>query len=238
MANHPNAKRGLALWNRRRNVARFHGEGFAVGQIAAILELPRTTVSRDLRRAGLAPRRQPTSLTFANPLHGLLYQALKSLGCLSSTDEVRLELVGNPLLPAAAHPIRQALHALVFRKLAVCLQIHNRSLVNYWRRSDSLPIELPEAQEMLRRGATFADVLALTAPAAEAELREWYVRTDGVPNREARKAEPLRYGPFRAVPGSYVGYTGDVCSHCQGVRMVRTGPCQRCEDCGDSTSCG
>lgn len=26
-------------------------------------------------------------------------------------------------------------------------------------------------------------------------------------------------------------YTGDICTDCQGVRMVRTGTCLRCEDC-------
>lgn len=35
------------------------------------------------------------------------------------------------------------------------------------------------------------------------------------------------------------GYTGNSCARCQGVRMVRTGPCERCEDCGETSGgCG
>jgi hypothetical protein len=33
------------------------------------------------------------------------------------------------------------------------------------------------------------------------------------------------------------GYTGDVCSHCQGSRMRWAGHCQVCEDCGESSGC-
>lgn len=34
------------------------------------------------------------------------------------------------------------------------------------------------------------------------------------------------------------GYTGDVCPHCQGFRVKRTGSCVTCEDCGSNAGCG
>jgi len=33
------------------------------------------------------------------------------------------------------------------------------------------------------------------------------------------------------------GYTGDVCATCGGCRMVRSGSCQRCEDCASTSGC-
>lgn len=34
------------------------------------------------------------------------------------------------------------------------------------------------------------------------------------------------------------GYTGDICDKCGSHRMVRTGACQTCQDCGAAGSCG
>lgn len=34
-----------------------------------------------------------------------------------------------------------------------------------------------------------------------------------------------------------MGYTGDTCSNCQGVRMRRNGSCMVCDDCGTTTGC-
>jgi len=39
------------------------------------------------------------------------------------------------------------------------------------------------------------------------------------------------------VNSSPQSYTGDVCSFCQGSRMVRSGPCAKCLDCGESGGC-
>lgn len=33
---------------------------------------------------------------------------------------------------------------------------------------------------------------------------------------------------------SALGYTGDICDKCQGVRCIRVGTCVRCEDCGET----
>ena len=38
-----------------------------------------------------------------------------------------------------------------------------------------------------------------------------------------------------APPGS--GYTGNVCTSCGGVRMIRAGTCELCQDCGSTTGC-
>lgn len=34
------------------------------------------------------------------------------------------------------------------------------------------------------------------------------------------------------------GFSGDVCTKCGSSRMVRTGSCATCQECGDSSSCG
>ncbi len=33
------------------------------------------------------------------------------------------------------------------------------------------------------------------------------------------------------------GYSGDVCTNCQGVRLRWAGHCQVCDDCGTTTGC-
>lgn len=35
-----------------------------------------------------------------------------------------------------------------------------------------------------------------------------------------------------------LGYTGNICPNCQGCRMIRTGSCVTCEDCGHNEGCG
>lgn len=34
-----------------------------------------------------------------------------------------------------------------------------------------------------------------------------------------------------------MGYTGDTCAVCQSTRMLRTGHCSTCQDCGSTTDC-
>lgn len=34
------------------------------------------------------------------------------------------------------------------------------------------------------------------------------------------------------------GFTGDICGHCGGSRMIRAGACLCCQDCGTSGGCG
>lgn len=34
------------------------------------------------------------------------------------------------------------------------------------------------------------------------------------------------------------GYSGDTCHKCQSLKVIRTGTCGTCQDCGESTSCG
>jgi hypothetical protein len=39
-------------------------------------------------------------------------------------------------------------------------------------------------------------------------------------------------------PGSGSQFTGDTCVDCLGIRMIRTGVCSTCLDCGGSGGCG
>ena len=40
-----------------------------------------------------------------------------------------------------------------------------------------------------------------------------------------------------AVASRGLGYTGDECSNCHGMRMKVSGHCMVCEDCGTTTGC-
>jgi hypothetical protein len=59
------------------------------------------------------------------------------------------------------------------------------------------------------------------------------------------KAPTLPTGEYRAhaheielTHAREQGYTGDLCDKCGGCRMLRAGPCLKCDDCGETTGCG
>lgn len=55
-------------------------------------------------------------------------------------------------------------------------------------------------------------------------------------NGHAPSAGILRNHTIRVVMSSIL--TGDACSVCQGVNLVRTGTCVTCQDCGANEGCG
>ena len=61
-----------------------------------------------------------------------------------------------------------------------------------------------------------------------------------LPVRHSLSASGHHNGVERARPAAArdMGYTGDSCPRCQGMRMKRNGACQVCEDCGESGGCG
>jgi len=93
-------------------------------------------------------------------------------------------------------------------------------------------MSLDEAKVGVAAGLTFGSVYPLLDEIDRDDFRLWFVRTDDVPNTKAR----IRSGPVKLMAGC--GYTGNSCPACGSVRMVRVGICERCDDCGDSTSCG
>lgn len=96
------------------------------------------------------------------------------------------------------------------------------------------PLTHDQAADLIRRGMRFGDVAPLLGDdAARDQLREWYVRADGVPVNPVRPAPPQvqTAPPVRTA-------TGDLCPRCGGL-MVRTGTCSTCQSCGDSSGgCG
>jgi ribonucleoside-diphosphate reductase alpha chain len=34
-----------------------------------------------------------------------------------------------------------------------------------------------------------------------------------------------------------MGFTGDICTNCNGSQMVRNGTCLKCNECGETTGC-
>lgn len=90
--------------------------------------------------------------------------------------------------------------------------------------------------------------------ATVAELTAWGARV--VVERDRTERYPTGLGTYRALteeltPYAEVngpararvqardqGYTGDVCHCCGSIKMVRTGACSACQDCGTSGGCG
>lgn len=72
-------------------------------------------------------------------------------------------------------------------------------------------------------------------------VTEWgaHVETDATATRRFRAAwhEMLPVESALGFGGAGAGYTGDVCTRCQGSRMVRNGACLLCLDCGESSGC-
>ena len=52
------------------------------------------------------------------------------------------------------------------------------------------------------------------------------------------KADTLPATPTPEPTPIEQGFTGDMCDSCGGVRMVRTGTCATCMDCGTTGGCG
>lgn len=83
-------------------------------------------------------------------------------------------------------------------------------------------LTLDEAKKALHGGAKFGPVHSQLADPQDSEaLKAFFV-----------------YGGKQVAP-QQCGYTGDVCVTCGGARMVRTGTCLQCKDCGDTSGgCG
>jgi hypothetical protein len=85
---------------------------------------------------------------------------------------------------------------------------------------------LDDAKAAVQSGRAFGAVYPdLTDELDRCDLREWFCTTPGVP------VNPVR-------PGVKPEPTGQVCRNCQGSRLVRTGTCVTCSDCGENEGCG
>lgn len=115
--------------------------------------------------------------------------------------------------------------------------------------AEELSVTLEEAKQLVAdHGVRYGDVFPLLPEGDREPFREWFLHAPGLPNLAARDpAPPSPNGeledddPPAVIPITSArasGYTGDVCQHCQGSRMVRSGACLRCEDCGQTTGCG
>jgi hypothetical protein len=58
------------------------------------------------------------------------------------------------------------------------------------------------------------------------------------PQDPATSAGPKSRGVRGTASARDMGYSGEVCVHCQGVRTRRSGSCLVCEECGATGGCG
>jgi hypothetical protein len=103
------------------------------------------------------------------------------------------------------------------------------------------------ADAMVARNAVFrSEVHALNAgvsiglPAPEAARLDEAIKRIPAAIDEAREADSLSAANGKIPPpgGKAMGFTGNICSNCQGVRMVRNGVCETCLDCFHTGECG
>ncbi len=96
---------------------------------------------------------------------------------------------------------------------------------------------LGQAMTEILDGAKFGDVYprlieSSPSPLKEAEeLREWFCTHPRVP--VAARKLPAKNGHKPKVENS-----GKFCPDCGGARIVRTGSCETCQDCGRNEGCG
>lgn len=76
---------------------------------------------------------------------------------------------------------------------------------------------------------------------AGAHVRPWHDAND---DKEVKATVTIQGPPvdvelekFRVPPPSAMGFTGDECDHCHGSRVVQTGHCKTCQDCGTTSGC-
>jgi hypothetical protein len=69
-------------------------------------------------------------------------------------------------------------------------------------------------------------------------LADWAAgqeQTDALRAFVAGRRSPSGEAKARSVG---MGFTGDTCSNCGSMRMVRTGTCSTCQECGTTSGCG
>jgi hypothetical protein len=252
---------GLLLWKRRRKVEKLHDAGMTPRQIATTLGIPAHTVNRDMRRLRLPPRRvsvyvpppAPAPAAWRPSAFGAaLLDALRAAPCPMAAQWLVLQ-VGNPeRFKKDLFNAHQTLRRLALRSLVVPIRVLSPRLT-YWSLAERIPMSLEDALELLNRGVPFGDVYPHVEEMNRDPLKNWYCQRAGLPNLIAREAAheiartgvvvPVHSAPAESPTASLIaarsaGYTGDICSHCQGSRMIRAGACMRCEDCGQTTGCG
>ncbi len=88
---------------------------------------------------------------------------------------------------------------------------------------EELVLTLDDARYLIGQGVLFGDVLPHVPEQDHEELRIWFTHTPGLPNIAARNPPPS---------------SGNDCKRCGGP-MVRTGTCETCNLCGESSAgCG
>jgi len=100
--------------------------------------------------------------------------------------------------------------------------------VIHWTLNRSSRMTLEDAQALITGGVEFGAVFPRVAEGDRLALKGWYCTNPSVPNSIARKKAPVVAG---------AGYTGNSCKSCSSVRMVRSGSCEMCLECGQTTGC-
>lgn len=101
---------------------------------------------------------------------------------------------------------------------------------------------LTECKEMLDEGKSFGEAYPnLHDPADREALKAYFVHTPDLPIHRApppATIDPLEVSTntVKAPSGNHA-YTGNTCTRCYGVHMVRNGTCELCLDCGETSGC-
>lgn len=218
-----------ARWLRRRRAVFLHRAGLTPAEIGPRLGMAPAAVRWLLWREGERPHRRPAA---GCPVVAALMAAPVPLTAAQLAAALAPERYAPTLRRVRAALARAAARGRVVR---LGRPPFSRACRALWTPRENLPMTVSAAQELLRRGVPFGDVAPHVPPADLEGLRAWFCAEPGLPNLEGRAALPPK---AHAPDPRALGYTGNSCPRCQSVRMVRAGACERCEDCGDTTSCG
>ncbi len=96
-------------------------------------------------------------------------------------------------------------------------------------------MSLDEAKTGVTLGLPFGSLYPMLDETDRDDFRQWFVRDRTVPNLRDR---PHQSNGNKVLVAAGCGYTGNACPSCGSVRVVRSGACETCNECGTTSSCG
>lgn len=88
------------------------------------------------------------------------------------------------------------------------------------------------AEGIVKQSTDYGAIVTCGA-AGSGEIRLLHSEMNPIDN-QSTEINGLGYSKTNA---KHMGYSGEICGNCQGMRTTRNGTCLKCEDCGQTTGC-
>ena len=99
----------------------------------------------------------------------------------------------------------------------------------------ALPPEEQEKHMQLQRESWARGEMGIGNDAEEAKAREEFRKNNPPVPLETKPTLPS-FDATMLDPQA-MGYTGTTCTQCQSTKVIRTGHCETCQECGNTTAC-